>query len=75
TYTAILDHLRPAHTVGNDLEGAKHVLRDLAASGIDINAVTDKLEEDGVAAFEKSFDGLEKFLQQKKARSAEVNAG
>jgi transaldolase len=74
-YTAILDHLHPARTVESDLEGAKNVLAGLAASGIDINAVTDTLEEDGVAAFEKSFDGLEKFLQQKKVRSAEVTAG
>ena len=74
TYTAILDHAHPASTVGSDLEGAKHVLRDLAASGIDINAVMDKLEVDGVAAFEKSFDGLEKFLQHKKAGSAEITA-
>jgi transaldolase len=75
TYAAILDHARPAHTVESDLEGAKHVLRDLAASGIDINGVTDKLEEDGVAAFEKSFDGLAKFLEKKKALSAEAAAG
>ena len=75
TYAAILDHARPAHTVESDLEGAKRVLRDLAASGIDINGVTDKLEEDGVAAFEKSFDGLAKFLEKKKALSAEAAAG
>ena len=75
TYAAILDHSHPARTVESDLEGAKNVLAGLAASGIDINAVTDKLEEDGVAAFEKSFDGLATFLQQKKVRSAEVTAG
>jgi transaldolase len=75
TYAAILDHLRPAHTVESDLEGAKQVLRNLAASGIDINGVMDKLEEDGVAAFEKSFDGLARFLQQKKVRSAGAIAG
>ena len=75
TYTAILDHLHPARTVESDLEGAKRVLAGLAASGIDINAVTDKLEEDGVAAFEKSFDGLANFLQKKKNRPADVIAG
>ena len=75
TYAAILDHLRPAPTVESDLEGANRVLRDLAAAGIDIDAVTDKLEVDGVASFEKSFDGLNRFLQQKKSRSAEALAG
>ena len=74
TYAAILDHARPAHTVESDLGGAKRVLSDLAASGIDINGVTDTLEEDGVAAFEKSFDGLAKFLEEKKSRSAEAAA-
>ncbi len=74
TYAAILDHSRPAHTIESDLEGAKQVLRDLAASGIDIDRVTDKLEEEGVAAFEKSFDGLTKFLQQKNVRPAGVAA-
>jgi transaldolase len=75
TYKAILDHLRVANTVESDLDGANRVLRDLAASGIDIDAVTDRLEEEGVASFEKSFDGLNKFLQQKKTRSAEALAG
>lgn len=68
TYAAILDHSRPAHTVESDLEGARHILRDLAAAGIDIAAVTKKLEDDGVAAFEKSFDDLYKNLEQKKLR-------
>ena len=75
TYTAILDHSRPAHTVESDLEGAKQVLRDLAASGIDINSVTDTLEQEGVAAFEKSFDGLTRFLRQKNIGSSEIAAG
>ena len=75
TYAAILDHSRPAHTVESDLEGAKQVLRDLAASGIDINSVTDTLEQEGVAAFEKSFDGLTRFLRQKNIGSSEIAAG
>ncbi len=70
TYAAILDHSRPANTVECDLEGADQVLRNLASSGIDINAVTDRLEEEGVASFEKSFDGLYKFLEGKKSRPA-----
>ena len=75
TYAAILDHSRPAHTVESDLEGAKQVLRDLAASGIDINSVTDTLEREGVAAFEKSFDGLTRFLRQRNIGSSESAAG
>ncbi|MFN0157623.1 MAG: transaldolase, partial [Bacteroidota bacterium] len=58
TYTAILDHSKPAVTVGNDLEGAGNALAAVAAAGIDMKLVLQKLEDDGVAAFEKSFDGL-----------------
>ena len=75
TYKAILDHLRVANTVESDLDVARGVLRDLAASGIDIDAATDRLEQEGVASFEKSFDGLNTFLQKKKSRSAEALAG
>ncbi len=75
TYKAILDHARAAYTVESDLEGAHEVLRSLASAGVDINAVTDTLEKDGVASFEKSFDGLTKFLDQKKSRSAAALAG
>jgi len=67
TYAAIIDHCRPAYSLESDLEGARRVLRNLAASGIDIDAVTRKLEEEGVAAFEKSFDALYKSLETKKA--------
>jgi transaldolase len=74
TYAAILDHSHPANTVESDLEGSTQVLRNLAASGIDIDAVTEKLEKDGVAAFEKSFDGLYGFLEQRKTRTSGVAA-
>jgi len=67
TYAAIIDHCRPAYSLESDLEGAREVLRNLAASGIGIDAVTGKLEEDGVAAFEKSFDALYRNLEIKKA--------
>jgi transaldolase len=66
TYAAILDHGTPALTVEADLPGARKTLADLAAAGIDMDRVMKKLEEDGVAAFEKSFDGLAKNLEQKK---------
>ena len=66
TYTAIIDHCRPAYSLESDLEGARRTLRNLADSGIDIDAVTRKLEEEGVAAFEKSFDALYKNLESKK---------
>lgn len=70
TYAAILDHGRPAQTVEADLDGARKVLSDVAAAGIDMKWVLQKLEDDGVAAFEKSFDGLYKNLVAKRQQFA-----
>jgi transaldolase/glucose-6-phosphate isomerase len=66
TFTAILDHLKPSLTVEADLAGAQAALATLADVGVDMRWVTKKLEDDGVSAFEKSFDGLYKNLEDKK---------
>jgi transaldolase len=66
TYVAILDHGKPALTVEADLRGARETLAELAEVGIDMGQVMKKLEEDGVAAFSKSFDGLARNLEEKK---------
>jgi transaldolase len=75
TYAAILGTLRPVATVEAGIGEANAVLRNLASAGIDIGAVMNRLEADGVAAFEKSFDGLNRFLEQKKERPREAVAG
>lgn len=72
TYTAILHHGKPALTVEADLDGARKILSDLAAAGIDMHWVLQKLESDGVAAFEKSFDGLHKNLVLKREQFAQA---
>jgi transaldolase len=66
TYAAILDHGRPARTVEKNLDEALDRLSDVARAGIDMRWVLQKLEDDGVASFEKSFDGLYKNLSEKK---------
>ncbi len=68
TYTAILDHSNPTLTVESDLAGAKKVLNDVGAAGVDMQWVLKKLEDDGVASFEKSFDGLYKNLVEKRGQ-------
>jgi transaldolase len=73
TYTAILDHGKPALTVESDLATAKQVLADIAEVGIDMKWVLQKLEDDGVSAFERSFDGLYKNLQEKRNQFAGVH--
>jgi len=47
-----------ARTADADLDGARRVLEGVAAVGIDLDAVTDRLEVEGVAAFQGAFDAL-----------------
>jgi transaldolase len=47
-----------ARTADADLAGARQVLDQLAELGIDLPAITRRLEDEGVAAFRTSFDDL-----------------
>lgn len=66
TYVAILDHGKSTMTVEEDLDGARKLLSRIAGAGVDMAWVLQKLEDDGVAAFEKSFDGLYSNLERKR---------
>ena len=66
TYAAILDHLEVSRTIDANLDQSRHVLEEVRSSGIDLDRVMVKLEEDGVAAFEKSFDGLYQNLRTRR---------
>ncbi len=66
TYAAILDHGKAALTVERDLDAARRSLARLQQAGISMTQVTAKLEEEGVASFEKSFDGLQQYLNKKR---------
>jgi transaldolase len=74
TYTAILDHGRAELTVERALDEARAKLRELSAAGIDMAWVTKKLEEDGIASFERSFDGLYQNLEVKKSKFSHSDA-
>ena len=65
TIDAFLDHGTVACTIDQDVEGAHRGLEALAELGIDMDDVADTLEEEGVAAFSKSFDQLVQALQDK----------
>jgi transaldolase len=66
TYAAILDHARPSLTIDKGLADAEQTLRSLAGAGIEMAAVLRKLEDDGVAAFMKSFEGLSRNICEKR---------
>jgi transaldolase len=58
TIEAFLDHGTVERTVDADYAAAHKVMDDLASLGVDINAITAKLEEDGIASFMTSYDDL-----------------
>jgi transaldolase len=65
TIDAFRDHGIVARTVDADVEDARRAVADLEALGIPLASVTDKLLVDGLASFQKSFDGLLERLEQK----------
>jgi transaldolase len=58
TVKAFIDHGSAAETLTHDLEGARRQIRRLTELGIDFEAVTRRLQEEGVAAFAKPFQAL-----------------
>ena len=68
TIDAFRDHGEVRRTVDADLGAAEATMRELAAVGIDITDVTNKLLHDGLASFQKSFDSLTSGLEKKRAQ-------
>jgi transaldolase len=67
TIEAFRDHGKLGPTLEQDLDGARDTFRRLAEVGIDLDAVTRKLQEDGVVAFAKSYDELMEAIERKRA--------
>src|SRR5215207_6088838 len=66
TYTAIRDHGKVALTLGEGIEECHALFDQLREVGIDIKAVTDKLQKDGLASFVTSFDTLAESIESKR---------
>jgi transaldolase len=66
TMDAFRDHGQVRPTLESDVQEALRVLSDIASVGIDLHAVTEKLQVDGVAAFDKSMSDLLKGLDKKR---------
>jgi transaldolase / glucose-6-phosphate isomerase len=58
TIQAYKDHGRPERRLDKDLDAAAAALQRLEDAGISMDAVTAKLEADGVASFANSFESL-----------------
>ena len=65
TYDAFRNHGVVARTLDQDVEAALARLAALPELGIDLSAVTDQLEIDGVNAFIKSFEALLAVIEAK----------
>jgi transaldolase len=67
TVAAFVNHGTVARTVDVGVDEAQRVLDQLEAVGVSMQEVGDTLEEEGVAAFVKSYDELLQALQDKAA--------
>jgi transaldolase len=68
TLDAFRDHGTVALTLETGVDEARAQLAGLVDLGIDLGAVTQKLQDDGVAAFANSFDSLLSSIGEKSAR-------
>jgi transaldolase/glucose-6-phosphate isomerase len=68
TLNAFRDHGTIAVTLDEDVDGARAQVARLAELGIDLDAITQKLQDDGVAAFATSFDALMASIADKRER-------
>ena len=66
TLQAFKDHGTAAVTLHAQAGDSQQLLQQLAAAGIDLQRVTEQLEADGVAAFQKSFDSLLAVIEQRR---------
>jgi transaldolase len=58
TMDAYRDHGDPRATLEEHLDKAREIVKSLAAIGIDLNAVGEELQKEGVLSFDKSFNDL-----------------
>jgi transaldolase len=66
TLEAFMDHGVLGRTVDDDIAEAERVIDAIAELGVDLAAVTQQLEVEGVASFEKSFTSLIETLDTKR---------
>jgi transaldolase len=69
TLAAYKDHGNPEPRLAKDVDDARRVMDQLAEVGVSMDAVTKKLEEDGVASFAKSFDSLIAVVEKRRVQA------
>ena len=66
TLAAYRDHGKPRTTIEEGLDEASSVMKQLAEAGIDLAAITRKLEDQGVEAFAKDYEKLLASIAEKR---------
>lgn len=72
TLEAFLAHGEVKEALSKDTKDAQRIIEELKNLGIDINSVCAKLLEDGVVAFEKSFESLLGSIEEKTAKICKI---
>ena len=70
TIEAFLDHGNVRRTLDRGIGDAHQAIREVEASGISMERVTDELITEGVASFAKSFDELIETIESKRKELA-----
>ena len=68
TLQAFLDHGAVSRTLDKDLDHAEAQLQRLAEVGVELDALTEKLQDDGVEAFANAFEALLLSVAEKRDR-------
>jgi transaldolase len=74
TVDNFIDHGKAAETLTRGVDEARRQIEQLKTHGIDLNAITQKLQDDGVLAFAKPFDALMQSLAEKRDRLTQHGA-
>ncbi|NIJ52707.1 transaldolase [Dyadobacter arcticus] len=68
TLEAFRDHGDPASRLEDDLDTATQVMEKIKAAGIDIDAITEQLEQEGIDKFNKPFQKLLEAIAEQKTK-------
>jgi transaldolase len=72
TIKAYRDHGNPAARLEQDLDAAREVLETLSMIGIDIDKITQQLEDQGIEKFNTPYDSLMETLKKKRASASKT---
>jgi transaldolase/transaldolase/glucose-6-phosphate isomerase len=68
TLNAFRNHGQPGNRLENDLDKATQVLTNLEEKGIDLDAITQKLEDEGIEKFNKAYDEILRAIKTKQVK-------